>query len=139
MMNKMVLWWIPNPCRKVYKYIYSPIPKGVIIWQMTVPSPGVSPTIEECTEGGAGFRWQRTCVELQSGLGYLVCGWRMRIDGVIKTDGACDTSSNHARVSSKQLRQLHLLGTLLYTIYHCENFTSPSPGAPISLTEPGPL
>eukprot|EP01043_Picozoa_sp_COSAG02_P084312 COSAG02_NODE_22167_length_761_cov_1.209970_1_plen_37_part_10 len=28
----------------------------------------------------------------------------MRIDGVIKTDGACDTSSNHARASSKQLR-----------------------------------
>ena len=36
LMNKMVLLWIPNPCRKVYKYINSPIPKGVIIWQMTV-------------------------------------------------------------------------------------------------------
>eukprot|EP01043_Picozoa_sp_COSAG02_P096502 COSAG02_NODE_32788_length_510_cov_2.172749_1_plen_77_part_10 len=77
------------------------------MWSYTIyPLQGVSPTstIEECTEGGAGFRWQRTCVELQSGLGYLVCGWRMRIDGVIKTDGACDTSSNHARASSKQLR-----------------------------------
>ncbi len=29
-------------------------------------------------------------------------------------------------------------GTATATVDHCENLTSPSPGAPISLTEPGP-
>ena len=38
MLNKIVVVVIPYPGQKVYKYIYSAIPKRPLIWQYTVHS-----------------------------------------------------------------------------------------------------
>ena len=37
MLNRIIVVVIPYPGQKVYKYIYSAIPKRPLIWQYTVP------------------------------------------------------------------------------------------------------
>ena len=49
MLNKIVVVVIPYPGQKVYKYIYSAIPKRPLIWHYTVPEDRTNYHVPYCS------------------------------------------------------------------------------------------